>query len=77
MNTCAKPAFHTHRSKLPKSVIAKLVASLSAPQLESTRQYLTDSYGPGLSTSRDLPASVGPESIPPGRKAGGHCEGHS
>jgi hypothetical protein len=34
MNTCAKPAFHTHRSKLPKSVIAKLVAALPAPQLE-------------------------------------------
>lgn len=26
---------------------------------KSTEQYLTDSYGPGLYTSRDLPASVG------------------
>lgn len=69
-NICAKLALHTHKTFQNQSL-----SSLGLPsQLlcwKSTQPYLTDSYGPELATSRDLPARVARETIPPKKKAGG------
>lgn len=70
MNICAKLALHTHKSFQNQSLPSLGLRS----QLlcwKSTQPYLTDSYSPEPATSRDLPARVAQETIPPREKAGG------
>lgn len=64
---------HTEGSFQNQSLPRAQLPTLPAPQLEKHiavcfRRTIDRQCGPGLSTSRDLPAHVGPETVPPGKK---------